>query len=310
MSEKAKEELHSAPIEEPSIKKLEDFSLIQLLELLNLAQQTGRLLAKTAAQTVTLYVRAGALISAHTDATAEHLTAILVKMGKLPGDHAETINSRLGTPPDRVTGKYLMDAGLVSRDDIIQGVRDYMLEIVYDLSTWTEAEFYFEPDALPARDRITVPLKLDNVMLEIRRIIQEHARLLDELPDLGAIALKITDKPMRDVKITQDDWRVISHIHPRNSVKQIAQNNGMGEFRIRKIVSAMLEAGLVEVIPHEPSDYLEARSQSDRQSTGSEERAKKKKNGGETGGNSGSGGLPDLVSIRRQQPGDRPPALN
>jgi hypothetical protein len=145
-------------------------------------------------------------------------------------------------------GKYLMDARLVSRDDIVQGVKDYMLEIVYDLFTWTDGDFFFEQDTLPANDRITVPLNLDNVILEGSRRIEQFEKLQDELPDLGTIALKITDKPLRDVKLTQDDWRVISHIHPRNSIKQIAMNNNMDEFQIRKIVYGMLQAGLVEII--------------------------------------------------------------
>ena len=135
---------------------------------------------------------------------------------------------------------------------------------------------------------------------------KEDDRLLDELPDLGTIALKITDKPLRDIRLTQDDWRVISHIHPRNTVKQIAQNNNMDEFQIREIVSGMLKTGLVEMIPPERSDDIEVSSP--QQSTGSKKQGKKKKNGGRTGGNSGSGGLPDLVSIRRQQPGRRPPS--
>jgi hypothetical protein len=166
----------------------------------------------------------------------------------LSQEQANVLNSQSGSSSDKVMGKYLMDAKLVSRDDIVQGVKDYMLEIVYDLFTWGEGEFFFEQNALPTNDRITVPLNLDNVILEGSRRIQEFDKLQDELPDLGTIALKITDKPLRDVKLTQDDWRVISHIHPRNTVKQIAMNNNMDEFQIRKIVYGMLQAGLVEVI--------------------------------------------------------------
>jgi hypothetical protein len=182
---------------------------------------------------------------------------MLLKTGKLTEEQASAVSSQSGDTSDRVMGKYLMDARLVSRDDIVQGVKDYMLEIVYDLFTWGEGEFYFEQDLLPASDRITVPLNLDNVILEGSRRIQEFDKLQDELPDLSRIALKITDKPLRDVRLTQDDWRVISHIHPRNTVKQIAQNNNMDEFQIRKIVYGMLQAGLVETILPEGMEPME-----------------------------------------------------
>jgi hypothetical protein len=228
--------------------RLQDFSTAQLLNLINLARKSGKLDLSNQNQGAYLFFKEGRLIHASTSMEEGHLAAMLFKVGKLSQDQVAAINNQYNSSSDRIIGKYLMDARLVSRDDIVQGVKDYMLGIVYDLFTWTDGNFYFEQDALPAKDRITVPLNLDNVILEGSRRIQEAGRLQDELPDLSTIALKITDKPLRDVKLTQDDWRVISHIHPRNSVKQIAQNNNMDEFQIRKIVYGMLQAGIVEII--------------------------------------------------------------
>ena len=202
-------------------------------------------------QNVVLYFKEGRLIRASTDADSVHLAAMLLKTGKLTEDQARSVDNQPTSSSDRMVGKYLMDTRLVSRDDIIQGVKDYMLGIVYDLFTWEEGDFFFDQETLPTNDKITIPLNLDNVILEGSRRIEQNRVLEEELPDLSTIALKITDKPLRDVKLTQDDWRVISHIHPRNSVKQIAQNNHMDEYQIRKIVYGMLQAGLVQLIPPE-----------------------------------------------------------
>jgi hypothetical protein len=230
---------------------LRDFSTTQLLNLVNLARKTGKLTVNGQSQKAFLHFREGRLVHACTNADEGHLAAMLSKTGKLSKEQAVTVQSQSGSASDKMMGKYLMDARLVTRDDIVQGVKDYMLDIVYDLFTWADGDFFFEQDVLPANDRITVPLNLDNVILEGSRRIQEFDKLQDELPDLSKIALKITDKPLRDVKLTQDDWRVISHIHPRNTVKQIAQNNNMDEFQIRKIVYGMLQAGLVETVQPE-----------------------------------------------------------
>jgi hypothetical protein len=227
---------------------LRDFSTTQLLNLINLARKTGMLSVDATSRNASLYFKEGRLIHAAANAQEGHLAAMLFKTGKLTQEQVNVLHSQSGSSSDKVMGKYLMDSKLVSRDDIVQGVKDYMLEIVYDLFTWADGDFFFEQNALPTNDRITVPLNLDNVILEGSRRIQEFDKLQDELPDLGTIALKITDKPLRDVKLTQEDWRVISHIHPRNTVKQIAMNNNMDEFQIRKIVYGMLQAGLVEVI--------------------------------------------------------------
>lgn len=238
---------------------LQDFSTAQLLNLVNLARKTGKLTLSGQNQSALLYFKEGRLIYASTNADESHLATMLLKVGRLTQEQVSALNSQHSNSSDKVMGKYLMDARLVSRDDIVQGVKDYMLEIVYDLFTWGEGTFLFEQNALPTKDRITVPLNLDNVILEGSRRIQEADKLQDELPDLSKIALKITDKPLRDVKLTQDDWRVISHIHPRNSVKQIAQNNNMDEFQIRKIVYGMLQAGIVELIRPEGLEERQAR---------------------------------------------------
>jgi len=227
---------------------LKDFSTTQLLNLVNLAKKTGKLNVKYEKQSAYLYFKEGRLIHASNSRDAGHLMAMLIKTGKLTKEQAGAAGKRTDSNSDKVIGKYLMDSKLVSREDIVQGVKDYILEIVYDLFGWGEGEFYFEQNSLPSSKRITMPLNLDNVILEGNRRMQETDKLQDELPDLSKIALKITDKPLRGVKLTQDDWRVISHIHPRNSVKQIAQNNNMDEFQIRRIVYGMLQAGLVEII--------------------------------------------------------------
>jgi len=237
---------------------LRDFSTTQLLNLVNLAHKTGKLALDQDDKNALLYFKEGRLIHASTDSEEGHLAAMLHKTGKLTQEQVNQVNSQGGSS-DRMMGKYLMETKMVSRDDIVQGVKDYMLNIVYDLFSWNDGTFHFEQDILPNRDRITVPLNLDNVILEGSRRIQEADRLQEELPDLTKIALKITDKPLRDVKLTQDDWRVISHIHPRNSVKQIAQNNNMDEFQIRKIVYGMLQAGIVELITPEGMEKRKAK---------------------------------------------------
>jgi hypothetical protein len=198
-----------------------------------------------------LYFREGKLIHAATQKRQGRLADMLLHAGKLSEDQARAIENQPKIPTDKALGIDLIRTGVVKQQDIVQGVKEFMLDIVYSLFSWTEGQFMFNQGAKPSGDKITVPLNLDNVILEGSRRIQENERLLDELPDLTVVALQITDKPLRDVKLTPDDWRVISHIHPRHTIEQIAQANNMDEFQIRKIVYGMLQAGLVELIKPE-----------------------------------------------------------
>jgi hypothetical protein len=128
-----------------------------------------------------------------------------------------------------------------------------VLETVYGLFTWSDGLFHFEPSQLPDKGVITVSIDLENIILEGSRRLKEWERLQDELPDLD-MALKFTDRPqaqLRNISLSVDEWRVISYINPRNSIRQIAQRIGMDEFQIRKIIYGLLQAGLVEVVEPE-----------------------------------------------------------
>jgi len=230
---------------------LRDFSTTQLLNLVNLARKTGAMSIEAMDDAASLYFRDGKLIHASTKKQQGDLANMLLYTGKLTEEQVKSFTGRPNLSNDKALGIDLIKSGAVKQQDIVQSVKEFMLDIIYSLFSWTDGQFNFNQGAKPSADIITVPLNLDNVILEGSRRIQENERLLDELPDLSVVALQITDKPLKDVKLTPDDWRVISHIHPRNTIEQIAQQNSMDEFQIRKIVYGMLQAGLVELIKPE-----------------------------------------------------------
>jgi len=226
--------------------KLRDFNTTQLLNLVSLAKKTGVMTFETEADSARLFFKDGKLIHASTNNNDGRLADILYAANKITPEQLRAIKKHQSLT-DKALGIDLIKGKIVSQYDIIQSVKDFMLDIVYTLFEWTDGSFNFQQGEEPPPHLISVPLNLDNVILEGSRRIQEHERLMDELPDLSVIALKVTDKPLRDVKLTPEDWRVISHIHPRNSIEQIAKINNMDDFQIRKIVYGMLQAGLVEL---------------------------------------------------------------
>ena len=111
------------------------------------------------------------------------------------------------------------------------------LETVYGLFTWSDGLFHFEPNQLPSDDVVTVPIDLENIILEGSRRVKEWERLQDELPNLD-MALRFADRPganMRNISMSVEEWRVVSFINPRNTIRQIAQYNNMSDFQVRKI---------------------------------------------------------------------------
>jgi hypothetical protein len=228
---------------------LRDFSTTQLLNLINLARKTGCLTVRTPSDAARLYFRDGKLVHAHTAGEDGHLTTMLLKAGKLSTQQGQKLAARPEAHNDTQLGLLLINAGYVSRDDIIQSAKRHMLDIVYALFGWYEGQFEFVPDAAPSADRIMVPINLESVIIEGSRRLQEHERLQDELPDLESHVLRFTsnaDARLRAVNLSVEEWRVISFISPRNTIKMIAQANNMDDFQIRKIIYGLVQAGMIE----------------------------------------------------------------
>jgi hypothetical protein len=75
-------------------------------------------------------------------------------------------------------------------------------------------------------------------------------QLQDEIPSLD-IALKFADRPganLKHVNLSVEEWRVVSYINPKNTLRQIAQATKINDLEIRRIAYALLQAGLVEFI--------------------------------------------------------------
>lgn len=237
---------------------LRDFSLHQLLNLINLAHKTGALLVKPEplpsasnghAAPASLFFREGRLIHAAFEGKPARLTDVLVQVGRLAPEQATVVRERSRVDTDKELGLLLIHNGYLSQNDIIQGVRGYLLETVYQLFTWASGDFRFEPNQLPPEERITVPLSLENVILEGNRRQQEWEKLRDEIPDLD-VPLRFAERPqtnLRNISLTREEWQMISFINARNTIRQIGEYIGLDEFQVRRVVYGLKQNGLIDM---------------------------------------------------------------
>jgi hypothetical protein len=226
---------------------LRDFTITQLLNLINLAQKTGTLVVDGPSEQAYISFRNGKLAYARVGQEDGSLAMVLHKANRLTVNQYRAIVERAGRINDKELGLLLINAGYLSQEEILANLQGYFTEIVRRLFTWVEGFFRFEGDMMPPDDRINVRLDLENIIIEGSRQLREWEQLQDEIPSLD-MALKFTDRPLKNVNLSVEEWRVVSFINPRNTMKQIGQTNKMNDLEIRRIVYGLLQAGLVEII--------------------------------------------------------------
>ena len=229
---------------------LRDFSITQLLNLVNVAQKTGTLVVERSQEQVFVSFREGKLSFARNGADAAGLTMVLYHARKLNAAQVRAINERSVGMSDKELGLLLINSNYISQQEIISSLQAYYLSMVNRLFSWSEGLFHFDTELLPPKDKITVRLSLENLIIEGTRKMREWEQLQGEIPSLD-MALKFTNRPginLRSLSLSADEWKVISFINPKNTIRQIAKAANKNDLEIRRIVYAFIQAGLVEMI--------------------------------------------------------------
>jgi hypothetical protein len=229
---------------------LRDFSFSQLLNLINIAKKTGTLIINGPDKDAWISFRDGKLSYAHNDSTDGSLAAILYKYDKLTRKQYQIIKQRAGNIGDKELGLMLINANYLSQQEILSSLKSAFVDTTNDVFTWGEGIFQFRNDRLPAPDKISLRISLENIIIEGSRRLKELERLQDEIPSLE-MALRFTDNPgtnIRNVNLSVKEWRVVSFINPKNTMRQIATKTKMNDLEFRRIVYSLLQAGLVQIV--------------------------------------------------------------
>jgi hypothetical protein len=246
---------------------LRDFSATQVFNLINLSGRTGTLIIFDGVPTgeedgmgkekeapgvekAKIVFKTGKLVHALLSGQANDLIAVLNKSGKLTDQQASIIRDRAKGTGDKALAMRLIGANYVSQGDIINSIQQFVLDVVYNLMSWHSGPFRFDDNSLPNEDRIYVPIDLENVIIEGARRMKKDEELLSAIPNLD-VALKFPENPkekFKGIHLSVEEWRVVSFVNPKNTIRAIAKANNMSDMEIRRIVYMLEQAGLVEII--------------------------------------------------------------
>ena len=180
---------------------LRDFSVTQLLNLINLAKKNGTLIVEGPNDKAHIAFRDGKLAFAQIGQEDNRLATVLYKANKLSQGQYRAIMTRAAQVTDKELGLLLINAGYITQEDILVNLQVYFTDVIRRLFTWVEGFFRFENDMMPPEDRINVRLDL-----EIRRIVYGliQAGLVELMRPEGALApARETSRPAPPVNVEE-----------------------------------------------------------------------------------------------------------
>lgn len=229
---------------------LHDFTLTQLLNLINLAHKTGTLVVEGSNDSVEVFFSNGKLAYAQTGEDDNSLVGILHKAQLLSANQYRGIKANVNGMSDKELGLLLINANYFSQQEILNSLQIHFIDVLKRLFTWMEGFFQFETNVSPPEDKITVRINLENLILEGSRQAQELEHLEEEIPSLD-IGVKFVDRPgsnIANLKLSQTEWKVIPYVDPKNTLSQIARVTNLSDFEIRQVTYSLLQAGIIELV--------------------------------------------------------------
>jgi len=145
---------------------LRHFFPAEVLQLLQLAQATGRLELERAGERADVFVERGRPVFARTTGGAVRAGAILVHRGLVSEETLEQVLADQRTRQGQRLGALLVERGLVTPEQVQRAVIEVLRRIVYGVLLWRDGTFRFLPGEPVSEEDVKLELDLDRLILE------------------------------------------------------------------------------------------------------------------------------------------------
>ena len=227
---------------------LVEFSLAEILELVNLSRRSGVVRLFREGEKATLTFRAGKVIAAADAHPVEPLGAILVRKGLITPKQLQEALDLQAQMPNKLLGEVLLDMGLVTREEIGRQLQERTEETVYRLFEWESGEFVIETkEEEDQTEDPFVNLSPTHLIMEGARRIDEWQRIRQKLPS-GDIVLQFAPAyALREdeITLTPQEWEILALVNGERDLDGIAAKSGLSRFETYRILYGLLSSGLL-----------------------------------------------------------------
>ena len=153
---------------------LAHFFPAEILQLLQLAQATGRLELVRGSEHAEVMVERGRPVFARTTGGSVRAGEVLVHRGQVAAEALDRALAEQRAHPGRRVGALLVATGAATTTQVEDAVRESLRRILYGLMLWRDGVFRFVPGEPGPREDVRLDLDLDRLILEALRQADER----------------------------------------------------------------------------------------------------------------------------------------
>ena len=220
------------------------FPLSDLIAFLGQCRWTGLLKLQSVEAERQLGLKEGEVRWAHSDAHAERIGEVMVRLGYVTRPQLEKVLN--DTPPSRV-GRALVEKNLMQAHDLWKCVTEQVSEIFHAMMLCKEGAFTAIDEELDDKSVHNLNISMQSLLMDSIRKIDEMAHFRKKI-STGKV--HVGKKRASDGKLEPEEDKVLALLDGHKTVFELGQAARMSEFDITRVVYRLLEGGFAQVSPH------------------------------------------------------------
>ncbi len=234
-----------------------DLSFPRLIGRLHREGFEGALRVSHGATTKVVYLRAGEIASAASNAESDRLANILIRDGRLSQEQLDLARSRL--QPGGSLGKALIDMGFLTPTELLQGARQQVREILTSCFGLNSGQYQLEPGPLPAE---VTSLGLPTRRLVFDCVLEARDRqwIIREIGSMESVyrPTETLAEGLDALKLATEMDQLGRMIDGSQTLRDLSGRTRLDDFTVSKVILALELLGLAERIGEPPPAAIPA----------------------------------------------------
>ncbi len=227
------------------VGNLRTMQLDELLQWLSQSKKSGTLEINSGKVDKRIFFKDGRILSSSSSKPEEYLGHFLVSHGlisELELSKAIELQEKTRT----LLGKILVTTGALRENDLHRMLRLKAEESIYDLFSWTEADFRFLDDVLPESAMVPMSLDVTAIVMEGVQRVDEWRRIRQVIPTLEAIPVTVRELDTENAR--PGERRILELVDDERTIEEIRLQTHSSEFHVCRVLFEQHRLGTLKII--------------------------------------------------------------
>ena len=227
------------------VGNLRTMQLEELLQWLSQSKKSGTLEINSGKVDKRIYFKDGRILSSSSSKPEEHLGHFLVSHG-LISEMELSKAIELQEKTRTLLGKILVTTGALRENDLHRMLRLKAEESIYDVFSWTEADFRFLDDVLPESAMVPMSLDVTAIVMEGVQRVDEWRRIRQLIPTQDAIPVTVRELDIENARPAER--RILELVDDQRTIEEIRLQTHSSEFHVCRVLFEQHRLGTIKIV--------------------------------------------------------------